>query len=424
MGEAHRIALRLSSASADERLARLRSEQEAADQRARADAEARQHGIELKVLQSQKAESLGALAGGMVHHFNNLLTSILGNAELAELDAGLVPEALAEIKVSGRRAADLCRQIMMYAGRSDRRMAAVDLLELVHESSRLMRVTLVTDCEIVCEFPPEPVYVWGDRAQLQQIILNLMTNSAEARATSIGFRASAYHGEPPSRETDGQAGFGDYVELRVTDNGEGMAPEVLARAFEPFFSTKSTGRGLGLPATMGLVRAQQGAIAVESAPGSGTTVRIHLPVSSGIAPAQPRPTAEQGPRRSPRVALVADDEEAVRSMIVKCMTRLGWKTLEAADGVEVVRIHRDYSGQIDLLLCDHQMPRMGGLQAVLQIRRLSPDLPVILMSSFTREGTVDEFRALGLEHFLKKPFQLQDLRDLLLAASAPVALKG
>jgi signal transduction histidine kinase len=407
--QAHKVALRLSSASADERLARQRSEQEAAHHKARADAEARQHEIERKALQAQRTESLGVMAGGIVHHFNNLLTSILGNAELAELDAGHVAEALAQIKESGRRAADLCQQIMMYTGRAEARMAPVDLPALIHESIKLLRVTLVADCEVVCEFPNEPVLVWGDRAQLQQIILNVLTNSAEANATTVLLKTGAPRAAPAP---DAPGGTGDYVELSITDNGGGMAPEVLARVFEPFFSTKFTGRGLGLPAAMGLVRAHRGTMTVESTPGSGTTVKVELPAAAARAPEKPRQAIEIKPT-GPRVALIVEDEEAVRRVIVRYLGSLGWKTLEATDGEDAVRTHRDYPGQIDLMLCDYLMPRMNGLKAAREIRRSRPGLPVIFMSGFTKEETGENFKAEGFEYFLTKPFQLIELQKLL-----------
>jgi len=420
---AHRIAFKLSSASADERLARQRSEQEAADHKVRAEAESRQHEIERKVLQSQKTESLGVLAGGMVHHFNNLLTSILGNAELAEQNAGLVPGALADIKVSGRRAADLCQQIMMFTGRSDHRMAAVDISALVHESIKLLRVTWVAACEIVCKFPAEPIFVWGDRAELQQIILNLLINSTEARATAVQFTAAVVRLESAIQAGGEPLDPGEYVELCVTDNGEGMSPEVLARIFEPFFSTRFTGRGLGLPAAMGIVRAHKGSMAVESSPGSGTTVRMHLPVAAPRAVAPPEPVTKPAPRDS-QVVLIAEDEELVRKVLVMCLDQLGWTTLEAADGEEAVRVHKDHIGKIDLLLSDYLMPKLNGLEAARQIRSRDPELPVILMSGFMNEATVESFRAQGFEHFLRKPFQIKGLIELLKVVRAPVPQLG
>ena len=416
LGEAHRIALRLSSASADERLARQRSEQEAAFQKGRADAEARQHEIERKLLHSQKAASLAALAGGVVHHFNNLLTAILGNAELAEQSPDMVPEALAEIKVSGQRAADLCRQLTMYTGRSDHRMEAVDAESLVADTIRLMRVTLVSDCEIVPEFPPQPIFVWGDRSQLQQTVLGLLTNSVEAHATRVRLKAAVVRIETDSPASGEPPAPGEYLELGISDNGDGMAPDVLARIFDPFFSTRFAGRGLGLPASLGLVRAHKGTMVVESKPGVGSTIRIHIPLATGKAPAPPKSAADAG-QNGQRVALIAEDEEAVRRVIVKYMGKLGWKTIEAADGEEAIRRHRENAAQIDLLLCDYLMPRVNGLEAAQQIRSRDPKVPVILMSGFTNEDTVESFRAKGFEHFLRKPFDIQELRELLKAAS-------
>ena len=421
LDEAHRIALRLSAASADQRLALLRSEQEAANQRARADAEAHQREIEKKVLRSQKAESLGVLAGGMVHHFNNLLTSILGNAELAELDSKLVPEALSQIRESGRRAADLCQQLIMYTGRSHKHMSAVELEEVVETSVKLLRVTLVADCEFLRDFPPEPVSVWADRSMIQQIVFNLVNNAVEARAKIVILKAAVVRSEIPGTAPAEGLEPGDYVELSVTDNGEGMAPEVLERVFEPFFSTRFTGRGLGLPAAMGLARAHKGTIAVESVPNSGTVVRVFIPLWKGAVAHPPEPVATPAAKRGVRVAMIAEDEDAIRGVLVKFMGRLGWKTLEAADGEEAIRTYQDHSGRIDLLLCDYLMPRMNGLDAARKLRSMDPKLPVIMMSGFTNEDAGDKFRADGFPHFLKKPFALQELKELLKVASITMA---
>jgi CheY-like chemotaxis protein len=316
-----------------------------------------------------------------------------------------------------RRAADLCQQLLMYTGRSDQSMGAVDMLALVREAIGLLRVTQVTNCEILCEFPPEPILVQGDRAQLLQIILNLVTNSSEAGATKVWFKAASVHRESP--EPGAPPDCGDCIELCVTDNGAGMTPEVLARVFEPFFSTKFTGRGLGLPAALGIVRAHRGTMTVESKPGRGTNIRLQLPGAQRRDPAPPRPADEMRTMKSSRVALVADDEDGVRRSIVKCMGRLGWTTLEAADGEEAIRVHRDHSARIDLVLCDYVMPRVNGLEAALQMRRLNPKLRVVLMSGYTNDETTENFRANGFEHSLKKPFQIQELRELLEVAAGP-----
>ena len=416
MEEAHRIALTLNAASAEERLARQKSEQEVAVHKAQAEADARQLQIERKVLQSQKIESLGVLAGGVAHHFNNLLTSILGHAELAQLNPDLVPEALTAIMTSGQRAAELCRQIMMYTGRSEPRFTSVDLPTLVHESIGLLGVSLEKNCELACEFPEGEHLVWGDPAQLQQIILNLATNSAEARATRVLFKARVVHGPSGSRNPFEALSQGDYLELSVADNGEGMTPDVRARIFEPFYSTKFTGRGLGLPAVMGLLRAHQGTISVESTPGTGTTIRVYIPMAPHpvAAPAEPKVVALP---TSSGTALIADDESMVRRVLVQYLNRRGWKTIVAEDGAEAVKMHGEHSGPIDLLILDHLMPNLSGLEAAARIRVRDPKVPVILMSGFTNQETQEKIRSQGFAHFLKKPFQLQELLQVIQQAA-------
>ncbi len=287
MKEAHRIALKLSAASADERLARQRSEQEAANLRARAAAEARQNENERKLLRLQKAESLAVLSGGIAHNFNNLLAAILSNAELAEMYPTLAKDAFAEVRASGRRAADLCQQMLIYTGQTHHHMAIADLSAIIEAAVQPLHRTLLSGCEVALDFPPESLAVWGDRTELQQIMMVLLTNSAEAGATTIRFKAVVVHPDEPCGESGALLDSGAYIELTVTDNGKGMTTAVLARVFEPFFSTKFDGRGLGLPAAMGLVHAHKGTMAVESTPGSGTTVRIQLPVAPDSVPLGP-----------------------------------------------------------------------------------------------------------------------------------------
>ncbi len=410
--EAHRIAMRLNSTSAEERLGRQKSEQEAAAQKERADAEARQREIERKVLQSQRTESLGVLAGGIVHHFNNLLTSIIGNAQLAALNKELVQEALSEILASGRRAADLCEQIMMYTGRTDPHMEAVEIQSLARESIRLLRLTLVTDCEIVTEFPAEPIFAWGDRSQLQQIALNILTNAVEAKALAIVIKAAISRFSEPHAVSGETLEPGAYAEISISDNGEGMQPEVLGRVFEPFFTTRFTGRGLGLPAAIGLAKAHGRTIGIESKAGSGTTVKVFVPLAVEAAVEPAKPAAALSMPRGLRTVLVAEDEETVRRVVVKYLGRLGWKVLEAA----AVRTYKDCSGKVDLLVSDYLMPKLNGLETAQQLRRLNPGLPVILMSGFTKEEAVERFRVEGIPHFLKKPFELDELRAMLNAA--------
>lgn len=305
----------------------------------------------------------------------------------------------------------------MYTGRSEQRMAALDLSEVVEASIKLLRATVVADCEFLREFPAEPLSIWGDQSMLQQIVFNLVNNAVEARARIVVLKAVVVRSEPSSQAPVEGLEPGDYVELSVTDNGEGMPPAVLERVFEPFFSTRFTGRGLGLPAAIGLAKVHKGTITVESTPGSGTVVRVFIPLFKGRASPESGPAVAPGSKKGTRVVLIADDEEAICGVLVKIMARFGWKTLEAADGEEAMRTYRDHSGRIDLLMCDYFMPRLNGLEAARQMRGQDPKLPVIMMSGFTKEDAGEKFRSEGFRHFLKKPFEVQELRELLKDAS-------
>jgi two-component system cell cycle sensor histidine kinase/response regulator CckA len=305
---------------------------------------------------------------------------------------------------------------MMYTGRSEPRFSAVDLPSLVQESIGLLSVSLNQNCELLCEFPQGDLLVWGDPAQLQQIILNLANNSAEAKATRILFKARIIRGPSGSCNPFEALSSGEYLELSVADDGEGMTPEVRARIFEPFYSTKFAGRGLGLPAVMGLLRAHRGTIAVESTPGSGTTIKVYIPVAPGAVAAADEPASIALPLK-PGTVLIADDEDMVRRVVVQYLKRRGWQTLVAVDGAEAVRMHAEHPGQIDLLILDHLMPNRSGLEAAGLIRSRDPHIPVVLMSGFTNQETVEKFRSQGFGHFLKKPFQLQELLAIMQQAS-------
>jgi signal transduction histidine kinase len=244
-----------------------------------AEREARQYENERKLLRLQKAESLAVLAGGIAHNFNNLLTAILSNAELAERYPALAREAFTEIKSTGRRAANLCHQMLIYTGQTGHRMAVVDVGAIIDAAVLSMRATLKPGCEVAYNFQSEPRAVWVHWAELQQIVEGLLTNSVEAGATAIQIQTVGRQHTVPFEALGELLHPGDYIEVTLADNGKGMAAEVLARVFEPFFSTKFDGRGLGLPAAAGLIRTHKGNIEIESKPGAGTTVRIQLPLA-------------------------------------------------------------------------------------------------------------------------------------------------
>jgi signal transduction histidine kinase/PAS domain-containing protein len=257
---------------------------------ARARADADQKAVERRIQDAQRLESLGVLAGGIAHDFNNLLTAILGNASLLRVDLRHAPEAaepLREIEAASRRAAELCRQMLAYAGRGRFALQSVDLSQIVRGMEALLQVTVAEPARLTIELDPSLPPVLGDAAQLQQLVMNLVLNAAESlgggagvvslrtssrTVTAAELAATVFGPERPG---------GTYVSLRVDDTGVGMTPGTMARIFEPFFSTKFTGRGLGLAATIGIVRAHLGALRVASTPGHGSTFELLLPEIHG-----------------------------------------------------------------------------------------------------------------------------------------------
>jgi signal transduction histidine kinase/CheY-like chemotaxis protein len=379
---------------------------------------------EQKVADAQRLESIGLLAGGIAHDFNNLLASVLGNADMlsARLPAGSEEGTLAqEIVLAAQRSAELTRQLLAYAGRGQFVLAPVDIGALVREVTSLLRTAIPAGGVLALDVPPVVPPVRGDRAQLTQVVMNLVTNAADAikaagGTVSVGM-AEVRLDEGTIARLAAEAGVfdrrlpaGDYVRMEVSDTGVGMPPEVRARMFEPFFTTKPAGRGLGLAATRGIVHSHGGLLCVESAVGRGTTVRLWLPVdaapSMAGAPATGR--SSEPPRQAlpRRMALVADDEVGVRRILSRMLAQQGFEVLEAGDGKEALSIVDARGGELDLVLMDLTMPRLGGAKAREAVRARYPTIPVILMSGYTDEPTEEQAGARsGAAVFLEKPFE-------------------
>ncbi|GEM_PF-1484512 len=373
--------------------------------------------LETQLQHVQKLESLGVLAGGIAHDFNNLLVGILGNADLALLSLPEEHEArrpLEGILRAGRRAADLCRQMLAYAGRGPMERRLVDLGRLVQEMVELLRTSAGRNVSLEMTFGEGLPLVEGDPTQLRQVILNLVTNAAEALearpgTVRISLEAVAAadlppglhfgHGEPP--------GGGTYVRLQVTDDGKGMDDEVRQKIFDPFFSTKRPGRGIGMAAVAGILRIHGAAIDVASAPGEGTTVTVWFPASSGTAPdLPPAPEVEDGTWRGHGTALVVDDEEPVRDVGARMLAELGYDVVTANDGVEALETLETLGDRVRLVLLDLTMPRMDGRHCLARIRERWPDLPVILTSGWDEGGFRDTG---GPTAFLHKPWRRGEL---------------
>jgi signal transduction histidine kinase/CheY-like chemotaxis protein len=391
---------------------------------AREEAERRRMELEKKLIEAQKSESLVVLAGGIAHDFNNLLTGVLGYGGLLRQE--LPPDSPLQVLVKGvedsaLRAADLCKQMLACAGQGCFVIEPMDISTLVRDSERLLRLAIGMRATLHLELAPDLPPVDGDVAQLRQILVNLVTNAAEASGDQGGaitlrtgrgrfdrnyFRDA--HLSPDLPE-------GDYVYLEVTDAGCGMDAETRSKIFDPFFTTKFIGRGLGLPAVLGIVRGHRGALKVESEPGKGATFRLLLPcharAADEAAPAHPDAMPNAGK------VLIVDDERTVREVTADMVAALGFETLTAADGQEGVEVFRAHAPEVGLVLLDLTMPRMSGEEAFREMRRMRPDVRVVLMSGFTEKEATSQFAGKRLAGFLQKPFSM----DALKARLAPEA---
>jgi len=374
--------------------------------------------FERKLLAAQKLESLGVLAGGIAHDFNNILTSVLANASLARHDAAdgrSVDRSLHQIELAARRAADLCQQMLAYAGKGKIVSDRLDLSELVRGTAALLEVTISKnnrlDLRLADGLPP----VLADPTQLRQIVMNLVINAADAITGRPGlitvttFTRTADDALLHSALGNPDLPAGTYVGLEVADNGSGMTPETIARIFEPFFTTKFSGRGLGLSAVLGIVQAHRGALFVESTPGQGSTFRLLLRASSGETVSSRPPFPDAGPVALRGTVLVVDDEEAVRSIAATVLEIHGAAILTAGGGDEALELLRTHGGKISLVLLDLTMPGLSGEETLRRMRMLGARQPVILMSGYSETETMQRSTDLGVAGFIQKPFEVTTL---------------
>ncbi|WP_414663895.1 CHASE domain-containing protein [Horticoccus sp. 23ND18S-11] len=390
-------------------------------------AEAGRLELERKLLEGQKLESLGLLAGGIAHDFNNLLSSILGNATMARLS--LTPDSpvegqLRSIESASLRAAELCRQMLAYAGKGRFVVEPTDLTELTDDLLPLLKISIAHQAtlrlDLVRGLPP----VLADATQIRQIVMNLVLNAADAmtgRTGEIVVSTGVTHVDAATL-AGGAAGAGlpagEFVFLEVKDAGTGMTPAVMAKIFDPFFTTKFAGRGLGLAAVLGIVRGHSGALLVSSTPDVGTAFRLLLPPLRVKLPAAKRngdaATREWKPSGN---LLVVDDEEQVRAVMVAMLKASGFSATAVADGESAVQLFREKPDHFDAVVLDLLMPGLNGEQTCMALREIRPDVRVLLASGYSEGnilGRLGGGRALG---FLAKPFTRdalqRKLRDLL-----------
>jgi PAS domain S-box-containing protein len=376
-------------------------------------AEEERENLEAQLRHSQKLESLGVLAGGIAHDFNNLLTPILGYVEqgLGDLDAGSPSRgALERVKSGALRAAELTNQLLIHAGQSHFVMRSLDLSGLVREMASLLETAKSRNAEVRYDFASDLPAILGDAAQVRQVIMNLITNASEAigdRAGAITVRTGTMCAgrEYLSRTLSGtRVEEGIYVYLEVSDDGCGMDEKTVERMFDPFFSTKFTGRGLGLSTLLGIVDGHRGAIRVASAPGRGTTIRVLFPATDGARDEAASSRTEREGRFEGTVLIVEDDSE-VRSVTAWMLESGGFSVLTAADGCQGVDVFRQNADRISLVLLDLSLPRMCGQEVLREIRRIRPHTPALVVSGYGEKHLADRIADDALTGFIPKPYE-------------------
>jgi nitrogen-specific signal transduction histidine kinase/CheY-like chemotaxis protein len=372
---------------------------------------------EEELRQSQKMEAIGFLAAGVAHDFNNLLTGMIGNASLL-LDS--LPESesttstLQNIISGGERAAELTRQLLAYAGKGRFYLERVDLSHVVIQTGRLIHPSIPPNVQVRLDLDKHLPLLLADPGQIQQIVMNLMINAAEAVGEQEGViqvrtGRQAVRGESlPDLFFKEAVVPGNYVFLEVRDNGSGMDEQTIQKIFDPFFTTKFTGRGLGLAAVLGIVRQHKGAIQLHSVPGRGTSFRVLLcvgekeptPVSTDVSEAELRGSG---------TVLVIDDEELIRNYCKSALASYGYNVLLARDGAEGIQLFQEKANQIGLVLLDVAMPGMDGSQTLERIRHVRADVPVVVCSGFGDMEVEARFAGKQIAGFFPKPYTVKQL---------------
>jgi len=366
--------------------------------------------LEAKLRDTAKLESLGVMAGGIAHDFNNLLTGILGNASLLVDRPDAEDREFAQSIVNAaERAADLTKQMLAYAGKGRFEVLAIDLSVQVRKILPLIKPVMDKNVEIQLNLGEKLPCVEADPGQIQQLIMNLVINGAEAMGGLQGrvivttavaevdetFIAHMFtaHEIPPGR----------YVYLEVQDTGAGMNEETKAKIFDPFFTTKFAGRGLGLAAVSGIIRGHKGALRVYSSPGEGTTFKVFLPaLATEGEPVEPSKTPNE--ERGQGTILLVDDEEIVRQVGRACLERQGYNVLLANNGREAITVFQLRSAEIVLVILDMTMPVMGGEEALRLLLDIRPDISIIVCSGYNEVEIIRRLTSQGVAGFIQKPY--------------------
>jgi len=380
--------------------------------------------LEEQLRQSQKLEALGQLAGGVAHDFNNLLTGILGCANLlrSSIDKpGQVEELTGQIETTAERAAQLTQKLLGFARKGKHQNIPINLHDSIQEVISLLQRTIESNIRIITRLNDTPLKVLGDPVQIQQILLNLTINARDAMHPSTGGTAGGdlviktdHISITSQNNTNPGLRMGDYCVVSISDSGCGIPERLHQKIFEPFFTTKEQGRGTGMGLSMvyGIVQNHSGLIELESSSGSGTTFRVYLPAT--CLPLQPQVT-----RSSSRVTqhkakiMLVDDHEVIRNVTSRMLVSLGYEVESFADGIEAVEFYSGSFSEIDLVILDMIMPRMGARDCFVALREINPNVRAILSTGYVNNYEVQNILDLGIEDFIQKPYKLEALSEVL-----------
>jgi PAS domain S-box-containing protein len=379
--------------------------------------------LERRALESEKHKTIEVLAAGVAHDFNNILMAILGYADIIQNSADnldIIRKGITEIKKAVMRGSELSQQMLRFAGKAGGSFENIDIKQIIREIADLIRVSIPPKIEISLDLPVESIAIYADPTQIKQVILNLLLNSADAIGTNAGnirirVERVFLNGEFIYKELPRyRIAEGDYVKISVIDNGCGMDGETLRYIFEPFFSTKFAGRGLGLAEVEGIVRLHNGGIRIESEKGKGSVFEVFIPSGRGVPVQRDELKVDvKGDICFSGYVLVVDDDDAVRQSLKSMFTKLGMEVIVASNGEEALTIYREPGIKIDLVCADILMPKMDGIELLREIRKIDRNQRAILISGYTGDRinltVLDE----SITRFIKKPFEIQHLIDVI-----------
>ncbi len=383
--------------------------------------------LESRILNTQKMESLGALAGGIAHDFNNLLATIMGNAELMKNGRGLgdeFSEHLSSILEASSQAADLCQQMLAYSGKGQFSVDSSDLSTVIKDISRLFQATVTGPARLNFQLTDDLPPVMIDTAPIRQVVMGLVSNAAEALSDDGGEVVIRTGFTEFSREDllkhhcTPMLEAGPYVYCEVADSGAGMDAETLRRLFDPFYSTKFTGRGLGLSTALGIIKGHNGAFLVETSPGIGSTVSFLLPKAPVEVSRKPRKIRKKAPDTlhldlAGKLVLLVDEDLPVRKVCESFLRRLGCSVLSVGNGPDAVRVFSQRYEEVDLAILDLGMADMDGIATFRRLRVIHPEISVVFSTGSGEDELHERAEGIGEYGYIAKPFKLANVRQAL-----------